>query len=168
MLSSLRRIAAISIGACTLAVAIAAAPAGASPQQATLQSFVGTWTCITHGNDNKTYRETDVDSMYGNWLKIESDYPAQNGAPAGTATTFVGYDGKHGHWIATGVGTDDSYFTSYSKWPKFDGSKWYDAYPNDHGTATFQMPTSTSYTMQSVTPNAKGVMSSSHSICTKH
>ncbi len=28
--------------------------AASSPQQATVQGFVGTWSCITHSSDNKT------------------------------------------------------------------------------------------------------------------
>jgi hypothetical protein len=141
--------------------------AASSPQQATVQGFVGTWSCITHSSDNKTYRETDVDSMFGDWLRIDSTYPAQGGAPAGTGVTFLGYDSKHARWIVTGVGTDGSYFTSVSMSPAFDGSKWTDQYPNDHGTAVLHMPTATQYTMDMQAPSSQGKMTSQHAICTK-
>jgi hypothetical protein len=167
MVSSHRCIATAAIGVFALAATIATVSAATSSQQQQLQGFVGTWSCVTHTADNKSYRETDTDTMYGNWLRVASAYPAQAGAPAGTATTFVGYDSKHTHWIVTGVGTDGSYFTSYSNSPAFDGSKWIDAYPNDHGTALFHMPSSASYTMDTTGPDQKGKMSSSHTVCTK-
>lgn len=85
-----------------------------------MQSLVGTWNCISHGSDKKTYRETDTDAMYGNWLRIDASYPAQNGQPAGTGVTFFGYDSKNKRWVVTGVGTDGSYFTASSTSPAFN------------------------------------------------
>jgi hypothetical protein len=149
-------------------VAVAPAMAAASSaQQATVKGFVGTWTCVTHSSDSKTYRETDVDTMFGDWVRVESTYPAQNGGPAGSGVTFLGYDSKHARWIVTGVGTDGSYFTSVSMSPAFDGSKWTDQYPNDHGTAVLHMTKATEYTMDTQMPNPQGKMMTQHAICIK-
>jgi hypothetical protein len=141
--------------------------AASSPQQATVESFVGTWACITHSSENKTYRETDVDSMYGNWLRINSSYPAQNGAPAGTGVTFFGYDAKNKHWVVTGVGTDGSYFIATSSSPEFNGSKFMDQYPSDHGTTVLHMTKSTEYSMDTQAPNDKGKTMTQHAVCTR-
>lgn len=138
----------------------------ASAQQATLQKFVGTWTCVTT-TGKQTYRETDVDTMYGNWVRSSGSYPAQGGQPAGTSTTFFGYDGKSARWVVTGVGTNGSYFTASSSSPNFNGSSWSDIYPADHGGAVIHMASS-QYTMDSHDPDGKGKMSTSHTVCKKH
>jgi hypothetical protein len=139
----------------------------ASPQQATVRSLVGTWSCITHGSDKKTYRETDTDAMFGNWLRIDSAYPAQNGQPAGTGVTFFGYDAKNKRWVVTGVGTDGSYFMASSTSPAFDGAKFSDQYPNDHGTAVLHMSSSAQYSMDTQGPGSNGKMMTQHVVCTR-
>ncbi|MBV9056646.1 MAG: hypothetical protein JO078_03150 [Candidatus Eremiobacteraeota bacterium] len=144
------------------------AAAASSPQQTTIRGFVGSWTCVTHSSDNKTYRETDTDTMYGDWLRVNSSYPAQNGAPASTGTTFLGYDSKKKQWVATGVGTDGSYFTAVSTSPQFNDSHWSDQYPADHGTAVLRMTQSTQYSMDTQTPNGKGKMMTDHEVCVRH
>jgi hypothetical protein len=148
-------------------VAVSPALAGASSQQATIAGFVGTWNCTTHGSDNKTYHETDADAMYGNWLRIDASYPAQNGQPASTSVTFFGYDAKHTRWIVTGVGTDGSYFTSVSMSPTFNGSKWTNQYPADHGTAVIHMTQATQYSMDTQGPSPQGKMMTQHAVCVK-
>jgi hypothetical protein len=144
-------------------------PAGisAASQQATVQGLVGTWNCITHTSDHKTYRGTDVDTMYGRWLKIESAYPAQNGEPAGTAQIFFGYDSKHNRWIVGGVDTGGNYFMNYSNSTNFDGSQWHDGFPNQHGSAVVSLTPYTRYTVDSKGPNEQGKMVTSHEVCTK-
>lgn len=154
--------AAVAAGILTTTIAWAA-----SPQQSTIQSFVGTWSCVTHSSDNKTYRETDTDAMYGNWLRIDAAYPAQNGQPAGTGVTFFGYDSKNKRWVVTGVGTDGSYFVSTSTSPAFNGSHWSDQYPADHGTAVLHMTQATQYSMDMQNPGAKGKMMTQHAVCTR-
>jgi hypothetical protein len=156
-----------AIAAVTLFV-LTPAFAGASPQQATIAGLVGTWTCVTHTSGNQTYHETDVDSLFGNWLRIDATYPASAGAPASTSVTFLGYDSKRGRWVVTGVGTDGSYFTSTSTSPAYDGSKWTDQFPNDHGTALVRMTQSTQYSLDVQTPDDRGKMSTAHAVCTKH
>ncbi len=156
-----------AIGA-VAALGVAAVARASSPQQSTVTGFVGTWTCITHSSDGKTYHETDVDTLYGNWLRIDASYPAQAGQAAGTGTTFFGYDAKHARWIVTGVGTDGSYFTAMSTSPAFDGSKWADQYPNDHGTAVLHMTKTTQYSMDQQGPGPSGKVVTQHGVCTKH
>lgn len=145
----------------------AAALSATSSQQATLRSFVGSWTCLTHSSDNMTFHESDVDTMYGNWLKVDSEYPAQNGQPAGTGVTFFGYDPKNKRWIVTGVGNEGSYFTAYSNSPNYDGAKWIDAYPNDHGTAIVHVTSNNRYTLDTTAPGAAGKTMTQHAVCTR-
>ena len=129
------------------------ATAYASPQQTTLQGFVGTWQRVTRTADNKTYNETDADTMFGSWLKIYAAYPTQGEAPATSGPTFLGYDAKHHRWVITGVATDDTYFTASSNSPAWDGSKWTDAFSNDHGTALVHAPANVAHHLyEEVTP----------------
>lgn len=167
MVSTLRRLTAAVIGVGAFAASLATASAAMSPQQTTLQSFVGTWKCVTRGSDNKAFDETDTDTMYGNWLKIEAAYPAQAGQPAITSTSYAGYDAKRHHWIITGVGTDNSYFTATSTSSTWDGAKWTDVYPVDHGTAVTHGPSGGKYTLVSSGPGPSGKMMTYTSACTK-
>ncbi len=141
--------------------------AGASSAQDSLRGLVGTWSCVTHSSDNKTYRETDVDTMYGNWLHVSSTYPGQNGQPEGSGTTFFGYDSTNKRWVVSGIGTDGSYFIATSSSPTIDGSHWSDQYPADGGTAVFHMIQTTQYTLDSQAPGDKGTTVTSHAICTR-
>jgi hypothetical protein len=167
MVSTLRRLTAAVTGIAAFAVTLTVAWAAASPQQTTLQSFVGTWKCVTHGSDNKSFNETDTDTMFGDWLKIESSYAAQAGQPAASGVSYAGYDAKRHHWIVTGVGTDNSYFTAISSSPTWDGAKWTDAYPADHGTAVTHGPSGGKYTLVSSGPGPTGKMMTYTSVCTK-
>lgn len=160
-LSAITGIVAAAFFACS-SVALAAAP---SPQ-ATVQGLVGSWSCVSHSSDNKTYRESDVDTMYGKWLKISSTYPAQNGRAAGTGQAFFGFDAQNKRWIIAGVDTSGEYYVNYSNSPVFDGSQWYDGYPNAHGSAIVHMM-STQYTVDSKGPGPQGKTIASHLVCTK-
>jgi hypothetical protein len=168
MIRWLRCSAITAIAICALASSAGFASAATSSQQATVQGLVGNWTCITHESDNKTFRESDIDTMYGNWIRVNSSYPAQNGQPAGTGATFLGYDARNKRWIVTGVGTEGSYFTAYSNSPNYDGSKWVDAYPNDHGTALVHVISSTQYSLDTTNPGAQGKTVTAHTVCTRH
>ncbi|MBV8116951.1 MAG: hypothetical protein JOZ01_03175 [Candidatus Eremiobacteraeota bacterium] len=151
----------------TAVLAASAAAMPVTPQQTALQRLAGTWTCVTHGSDNTTFRETDVDTMFANWLSISSTYPAQNGQPGGSGSTYLGYDSKNKRWVITGVGTDGSYFTAYSNSRNYDGSHWVDAYPADGGTAVIHMPASNRYMLDSSLPNAQGKIVVEHAVCTR-
>jgi hypothetical protein len=167
VIGAFHRFTPLGIAVVAFAAVWASAPAASSPQQATVQGLVGTWSCITHTADNKTYHETDVDTMFGKWLKISASYSAQNGGTAGNGVTFVSYDTKTRRWIVTGASTDGAYFMATSASPNFDGSKWTDQYPNDHGTAVLHLTPYTKYTMEMTGPNEKGKMTTSRAVCTK-
>ena len=167
MVSTLRRLTAAITGAGAFVATLAMAAAATSPQQTTLQGFVGTWKCVTHASGNITFSETDTDTMFGNWLKIESVYPAQAGQPATSGVTYAGYDAKKHQWVTTGVGTDNSYFVATSTSPTWDGAKWTDVYPADHGTAVTHGPSGGKYTLVSSGPGASGKMMTYSSVCTK-
>ncbi len=134
--------------------------------QATVASFVGTWSCVTHTSDNKTYHETDVDTTYGKWLKISFSSPAQTGQPASMGTAFLGYDSKMGRWYFTNVDTLGNYGSAYSTSKNFGGSTWHDGYPDNHGSATISW-SKNQYTVDGKGPNEKGQMTTSHEVCTK-
>jgi hypothetical protein len=140
--------------------------AATSSPQSVMHALSGNWICITHTSDKKTYKETDSNAMYGKWLKISSTFPAQNGQPAGTGQTFLSYDGQSKRWIIAGVSTNGDYFVDYSKSSAFDGSQWYDGYPNMHGSAIVHM-TSTQYTVDSKGPGSQGRTMTTHEVCTK-
>lgn len=134
--------------------------------QATVRSFVGTWSCATHTSDNKTYHESDVDTMYGNWLKVSTTYPAQGGKPAAMGTAFFGYDSKAARWYVTSVDTLGGYASNYSNSKTFGGSTWHDGYPDNHGSATISW-SKNQYTIDGKGPNEKGQITTSHEVCTR-
>lgn len=166
MAGSFYRAATACIGAAAFVSTLAGASAAPSTQLTTLQGLVGTWTCVTQVGGTM-YHETDVDGMYGKWLKIESSYPAQGGQPPTTGTTFFGYDSKHARWVVTGLGEDGSYFTAISTSPKYDGSTWTDVFPADHGTAVIHMPSNARYTLDAKVPGDQGKMETTHAVCTR-
>jgi hypothetical protein len=168
MIAQLRRDVAMAATAALALFAITAAASAASgSQQATVQGLVGTWSCVSHTSENKTFHGTDVDTMYGKWLAIDETFPAQNGEAAGTARVFFGYDPKHSRWIVAGVDTNGAYFVNYSNSPSFDGAQWYDGYPNNHGSAVTHLKPYTQYTVDSKGPNAQGKIVTDHEVCTK-
>jgi hypothetical protein len=165
MIASFRYAGAVAIAVFAL-VAISVAVATASPQQMTVQSFVGTWNCVTHTGDNKTYHETDTDSMWGNWLKISSTYPAQGGQPAATGMGIFGYDGKQGRWYVASADTLGNYSSNYSTSKSLGGSTWHDGYPNNGGTATVSM-SKNQYVVDGKGPGPNGKMMTTHQVCTR-
>jgi hypothetical protein len=134
--------------------------------QTTLNSFVGGWSCTTHTSDNKTYHESDVDTMYGKWIKISASFPAQEGQAAATGTAFLGYDAKMVRWYFTNVDTLGNYGSAYSTSKNFGGSTWHDGYPDNHGSATISW-SKNQYTVDGKGPNEKGQMTTSHEVCTR-
>ncbi len=149
-----------------LAAISSAASAAATPQDS-VQSLVGTWSCVTHSSDNTTSKDTDVDAMYGKWLKIDSTFGAGGGQAAGTSHAFFGYDGKAKRWIFTGVDSNGNYFMNYSGSPAFNGSQWSDGFPNNHGSAVVHMTNTTQYIVDSKGPGAGGKTVTSHEVCTR-
>jgi hypothetical protein len=161
------RVTVAGIAALTLIATPQVLSAATASQQATVQGLVGTWSCVSHTSDNKTYRATDVDTMYGKWLRVSSTYPAQNGSPAGTEQAFFGYDAKNSRWIIAGVSTSGDYYVNYSNSPSFNGSQWYDGYPNMHGSAVVRMTESTQFTVDSKGMGPQGKTITRHEVCTR-
>jgi hypothetical protein len=62
----------------------------------------------------------------------------------------------------TGLVGTWSCVTHTSTSPAYDGSKWTDQFPNDHGTALIHMTQSTRYSMDVQGPTT------AHAVCTKH
>ena len=143
-----------------------AASAAASAQQATVKSLTGNWTCVTHTSDGKTWHESDANTMWGTWLKVDATYPAQNGQPAGTGMTFFGYDAKHSRWIVTSVDTGGGYSSSYSNSPAWSGSKWHDGYPNNNGSGSVTA-SANQFVIDGSGPNDQGKVVTSHEVCSK-
>ena len=166
MLAFLRHTGIALAAGAVFASASAAAFAASTPQQMALQAMVGTWTCVTHGSDGKTWHETDVDTMWGVWLKTEATYPAQNGQPAATGTGILGYDAKHHRWYGDGADTNGGYGSGYSNSSGLGGSKWHDGYPDNNGSATISM-SKNQYVVDSKGPNDQGKTITSHQVCTK-
>jgi hypothetical protein len=119
------------------------------------------------GQQPQEWRSSDVYSMYGPWLRMNSTDPAQNGEKAYTRTGFFGYDAAHKRWIVTSVNTRGGYGISYSTSPSFNGASWSNGYPPEKGTATTHMTSSGSYTVDYSGQDDKGHAYSSHQICTK-
>ncbi|MBV8148418.1 MAG: DUF1579 family protein [Candidatus Eremiobacteraeota bacterium] len=164
MIGSFRHGGAIAIAAFAL-IAISGAAATASPQQATVQSFVGTWNCVTHTSDNKTYHETDTDTMWANWLKIDGDMSVQ-GQPAVKSMGFFGYDPKQGRWYIASVDSMGNYASNYSTSKNLGGSTWHDGYPNNGGSATVST-SKNQYVVDSKGRDMHGKAVTSHEVCTR-
>lgn len=157
---------AIAATAAAIVVSSQTASLAASPQQTTLQALVGHWTCVTHGSDGKTWRESDTYTMWGPWLKDDSTYPAQNGQAAATGSGVLGYDAKHHRWYGDGEDTNGGYGSGYSNSANFGGSKWQAGFPNTPGTSTVSL-SKNQYVIDSTGPNDKGKMVTSHQVCTR-
>lgn len=152
--------------AAAAAVSFSTLAAGATPQQ-TVSSLTGTWNCVTHDSMHKTWKETDVNAMFGSWLKSDTTYPAQNGQKAATATNFFGYDAKNKRFITMGVDTGGGYGTSYSTSATFDGAHWSNGYPVRPGTSITHMSNPNEYTVDYSGPGNSGKHITSHAVCTR-
>jgi hypothetical protein len=151
-------------GAASILIAV---PSFAGPaQQATVKSLTGNWTCATHTSDGKTWKESDVNTMWGPWLKVSATYPAQNGQPASTGMTFFGYDDKHSRWVVTSIDTGGGYSSSYSTSSMWGGSKWHDGYPNNGGSATVSA-SKNQFVIDGSGTSDQGKAMTSHQICTR-
>ena len=137
-----------------------------SPQQM-VQRFAGTWTCVTHDSMHKTWRETDVSTIFGPWIRTQVSSPAQNGMKAATGTDFFGYDSSRKRWTFSNFSTDGSYFESYSSSPSFDGAVWKMAYPAGPLAATSHMSSANQYSMDWSGPGPNGHTVTGHQVCTR-
>lgn len=113
-----------------------------------------------------TQNESDTDSMYGSWLKIDASYTG-GGESAYTGVSYLGYDSKNHRWVITSADEHGGYSIGYSNSANLNGSVWHDGYPADNGTGSFHMTRSTSFSFNGMFPGAHGKMISTHSVCTR-
>lgn len=154
-----------SVGAFALTGSRASA-ATATPQQKTFDAFVGTWNCITKSG-GKTYRERDVYTLWGPWLKWTGSYPAQQGEPAGTNVGFTGYDAKQSRWVLSYVDSQGGYGSAYSDSKAFVGSVWVTGDAPDSGSRTVKSFTAKKLVTDSTGKDARGKPITYHQVCTR-
>lgn len=137
--------------------------ATAATQSQEVYGLIGTYSCINHESTGTVWRFTSVNEPYGAWMRASSTFAAQNGQPAQTAVTFVGYDAQAKQWNIVSVSDNGTYYTRASTSRELNGSRWTDAYPADGAKAIIRMPSATEYTFDLTTP--QGVRS--NVVCTR-
>jgi hypothetical protein len=128
-----------------LAVTLLLGTAAIAPQDEA-HSLVGTYSCVTRDTDHTTWRFTTVNAPFGAWLRLYATFAPQNGAPARTAFTYLGYDPSNKRWNIVSMSSGGSYYTRYSTSGDLNGSRWVDGYPADGGKAVIAIPSATEYT----------------------
>jgi hypothetical protein len=127
-------------------------PAWASPTpQRGIQSIAGSYNCTTQ-DGHHTWHFHSVNAVWGAWLRLDTTYSPQNGAPADIAQTFVGFDNGAKRWNIVSIHQPGSYYTRHSESRKINGSRWIDDYPADGGRATLNISGS-GYRFDLTTPN---------------
>jgi hypothetical protein len=137
-----------------------------TPQQ-TIAGLVGTWNCVTHDAQHRTWQASATDTLYGPWLRLDARAPAQHGQAASTAVKFLGYDADSRRWTITSIGDDGEYYVLSSTSPQFDGSQWTDAYPADNGTKSIHVQNANQYTFDSANPDGHGHVVRAHTVCVR-
>jgi hypothetical protein len=149
-----------------IAAAIVLSLTATTPQQ-DMHRLTGRYECRQRDSGGQTWRLLTVNRPYGSWLRLDATYPAQNGQPAGTAITFVGFDAAAKRWSIVSVSADGSYYTRYSTSRDFNGSQWIDGDPADGGKAVVKVISSGEYTFDFASPTGPGKTARSHTVCTK-
>jgi hypothetical protein len=108
-------------------------------------SLIGTYSCVTRSTDHTTWRFTTVNAPFGAWLRLYATFAPQNGAPAQTNFTYLGYDQTSKRWNIVSMRSSGSYYTRFSTSRELNGSRWVDGYPADGGTAVITIPSPSQY-----------------------
>jgi hypothetical protein len=153
----------LGIALCVVA-AYPCASQAATPAQ-TIHEMVGNWSCVTSDANHKTWHVVAKYAMFGPWLRMNAEYPAQNGQRSGSIVKYFGYDSDQGRWIVTSVDTSGEFYVIDSKSKTFDGSQWEDTYPADTGTAAVKVQNADEYTFDARIPIGGGHDYRSHTIC---
>lgn len=132
-----------------------------------LAAIVGTFNCITHASGGTVWRFHSVNRAWGGWVRADTTFAPQNGQPADTASTFVGFDGSAKRWNIVSVDNDGSYYTRSSRSKSFDGSHWVDGYPADGAKAVIRVHGRQQYTFELVSRGANGRPETSSTVCTR-
>ena len=139
-----------------------------TPQQ-DMHRLTGRYECRQRDSGGQTWRlpSPSMDRS-GSWLRLDATYPAQNGQPAGTAITFVGFDAAAKRWSIVSVSADGSYYTRYSTSRDFNGCRsGSTATSADGGKAVVKVISSGEYTFDFASPTGPGKTARSHTVCTK-
>ena len=150
----------------TFALAIFALCTAAVGAQPAPPPIAGTYQCVNHETGGTVWRFTSNNTIYGPWLVAHSTFVAQNGQPAQTGVTYVGYDSDAKRWNIVSVSSTGSYYTRSSRSPDVNGSRWIDDYPNDGARAVIRIYGAQKYTFDLVAPQNKGLAVESHVVCT--
>jgi hypothetical protein len=137
----------------------AAMPAG-------LAALLGTFNCVTHTGGGLVWRFHSSNHAWGAWVRADTTFAPQNGQPADTASTFVGFDAATKRWNIVSINADGSYYTRYSTSKAFDGSHWLDGYPAD-GAAALIRADERQYTFEFTASGKDGHDDTSKTVCTR-
>lgn len=162
----LRRTMLISVILATTCFANSGTSAGATPP-AGLGGIVGTFSCVTHGGGGVVWRFHSSNDAWGAWVRADTTFAPQNGQPADTASTFIGFDAQAKRWHIVSINADGSYYTRHSSSKALDGSRWSDGYPADGAQATIRVRPGRQYTFEFVTSGKDGRAESSKTVCTR-
>ncbi len=132
-----------------------------------LAAIVGTFDCVTHGSDGVVWHFHSVNHAWGSWVRADTTFAPQNGQPADTASTFVGFDAAAKRWNIISIDTDGSYYTRYSTSRAFDGSHWVDGYPADGAKAHIRAQGGRQYVFELISPGQDGHGQTSTTTCTR-
>lgn len=161
-----QRVLFVSIVAVSACVATSKASA-ATTTPSGLEAIVGTFNCVTHASDGSVWRFHSVNRAWGAWVRADTTFAPQNGQPADTASTFVGFDASTKQWNIVSVDNDGSYYTRSSTSKSFDGSHWVDGYPADGAKAVIRVRGKQQYTFELVGRGPNGRPATSSTVCTR-
>jgi hypothetical protein len=142
-------------------ISVSAAPAVG------LAAIIGTFSCVTHDDGGGVWRFHSSNHAWGAWVRADTSFAPQNGQPADTASTFVGFDATAKRWNIISIDADGSYYTRYSSSRVFDGSHWSDGYPADGAKAVIRVRGNRQYTFELVTSVKNGHAETAETVCTR-
>jgi hypothetical protein len=132
-----------------------AATAATTEQQA--HGLAGTFACVTRDTNRTVWRFTTLNEPFGAWLRLRASFPPQNGLPARSAYTYLGYDAGGNRWNIVSLSSAGTYYTRYSTSRSLNGSHWIDDHPADGGTALLEVPTSSEYIFNFSSPRDSSI-----------
>lgn len=144
-------------------------PAGAADfTQPSLESIVGTYSCLTDSGGKVVGRFQSDNAIWGSWLRVNTTSPPQRGRTPVLGRVFLGYDANAKRWSIVGVDSTGAYWTRHSTATIFDGSHWLDSDPADGGRAVIRvLHSGKQYTFDLASPAANDTLDRSHTVCTR-
>jgi hypothetical protein len=132
-----------------------------------LASIIGAFNCVTHESSGVVWHFHSVNHLWGAWVRADTTFAPQNGQPANSASTFVGFDRDAKRWNIVSLDIAGSYYTRYSGSAAFNGSRWADGYPADGANAVIRLRGTRQYTFDLVSPGRGGRAETSSTVCTR-